>query len=342
MFLKSAFVLIAFFVPMSGFAATLLTTGAPLCAPGQHRINGTCYDGDSADATGSCPEGFVKTSVTTDSFMSRFANGGGCLSTHSIYEHPSYLSPLFTGILLSSGAPLCAPGQYRINGTCYDKTDENATGTCPDGYLQSSIASDAFMSRFANGGGCLSTYSTYEYYPQYFSPIFNGILLSTGAPLGQTATMQQNRCSVNSENYYKFADADSTNFTLPSAGVCASGNSKYVVRNDCKDIDISNPEQINKNPVCGVLCDSGVYTNSGVCATGYCEIDGAKKRIYVKRDDTVSSWPLYASKTTDTSINVSILTPSGAPQLCYMNLIPTKVTNTLNVEKDGKTYYGID
>lgn len=250
---------------------------------------------------------------------------------------------LFLGIYYSTDAatfssvkvPLCGYGQYRLNNKCYSITDKDASGLCPEDFHKTSSVSSSFMSLLANE--CLGIYTRLKY-GEYFYPLYNGILLSVGAPLKTASDMRDTPCSVNSNDYYQIAVATENAFTHPDIGACPSNSSKFVVNTDCKDINTLDGNSLSANPTCGVLCDSGVYTNSGVCATGYCEQDGKRRRLYFKKDNVTRSIPLYASPTTTPSINVKY----NNAHTCYMNLIPSAVMNTIHIKHENKIYHGID
>ncbi|MDW2995341.1 MAG: hypothetical protein R8N24_04970, partial [Alphaproteobacteria bacterium] len=119
--------------------------------------------------------------------------------------------------------------------------------------------------------------------------------------------------------------------------------SKFIVKNDCKDIDVADVSQLSENQICGVLCENAgdVYTNSGVCATGYCKNGDKKLRLHVARPEGAKyDYPLYASKTSSPSMHFKFLNTSGNEQTCYVNLVPPDAINHFVNEKPNPIRVG--
>lgn len=326
-------------------AATFSAVRVPLCGYGYYRYGDECVPVDVQAEK--CPSinGVSTYRIALDSttFMYQEHSELICLGTHVLYEYDDELLTAMAsgGTLRTFGPPMCGYGYYRLNNTCYKNTDTDAVGLCPDNFHKTVTHDASYMSLFASENICLGTYGIYEY-SELLYPIYNGILVSVGAPLNTASDMRGTPCSVNSGHYYKIATATDDAFTHPDVGVCTSTSAKFVVNTDCKDINTNDSNVLGKNPVCGVLCSSGVYTNSGVCSDGYCEQNNKKKRLFFKKENVTYSIPLYASSTTTPSVNVKLVGSGGVEQTCYMNLIPTVRDNTIRIQYNDKTYHGID
>lgn len=325
-------------------AATLGVAGAPLCGYGMYKYNGECVS--LTAPVEKCPQinGLDSYIVPLDAstFLYREIYGTNeCLGTHVLYEYDTSVLAAFRGggSLRSFGPPLCGYGQYRLNNTCYDVTDDDAVGSCPDGFHRSVSDTATFMDLYSQGFVCQGTHVLYEY-SERLQPIYNGTLLSVGAPLETAADMRQTRCSKNPDEYYQIAVAEEDTFAFPDLGACQTTSVKYAVKSDCKDIDVTDANSLRANSVCGVLCDSGVYTNAGTCATGYCEYDGARRRLFYSSNGVTRAISAYASQVTTPSINIS-----GGPitGVCYVNLVPNDTgKQTIRVKNNDTLYYAID
>lgn len=326
-------------------AATFSSVKVPICGYGMYRYGTECLSVDvQADKCGSVNgQSTYRVKMDSTSFMYQEHSELICLGTHTLYAYDNDLLSAMAsgGTLRSFGPPMCGYGQYRLNNKCYEKTDTDAVGSCPDDFHKTGNNTASFMSLFASETICLGTYGVYEY-SELLHPLYNGILVSVGAPLKTASDMRGTPCSVNSDNYYQIAVATEDAFSHPNIGACPTNSAKFVVDKDCKDINTSDSNALKQNPTCGVLCDSGVYTNSGVCATGYCDQAGKHKRLYFKKDNITDSVPLYANPTTTPSINIQLSNGDGAGQTCYMNLIPSAQPAGVRVRYNGVTYYGID
>lgn len=338
-------ILFGVFVSECANAATFSAVKVPICGYGMYRYGNECLSVDTQAEK--CPsiDGHTTYRIALDSttFMYQEYSELICLGTHTLYEYDTNLLRTMAsgGTLRTFGPPMCGYGYYRLNNKCYKNTDKDAIGLCPENFHKSGTDSASYMSLFVQDNVCLGTYSTYEY-PGSLHPLYNGILVSVGAPLQTAADMRGTPCSVNSSNYYQIAVATEDAFAHPDVGACSNTSAKFVVTADCKDINTSDSNMLKQNPTCGVLCDSGVYTNSGVCADNYCDVDSKRKRLYYKRDNTVHSIPLYSTPTTTPSINIRLSGDNGVGQTCYMNLIPSVRANTVRIKQDNTTYYGID
>lgn len=327
------------------YAATFSAVQVPLCGYGMYRYGSECLSLDvQADK---CPtinnHSSYRIALDSTTFMYQEYSEAICLGTHTLYAYDDELlaSMASGGTLRTFGPPMCGYGYYRLNNTCYKKTDSDAVGLCPENFHKTGSDSASYMSLFVQDNVCLGTYSVYEY-ADYLHPLYNGILVSVGAPLQTASDMRGTPCSVNPSDYYQIAVATEDAFSHPDVGACATTSAKFVVNTDCKDINTSDANSLGQNAVCGVLCDSGVYTNSGVCADSYCEIGGMRKRLYYQKDNITHSIPLYSNPTTTPSMNVAIPSDGESGQTCYMNLIPSVLTDTIRVKYNNTTYYGID
>lgn len=320
------------------YAAELGLVGAPICGYGMYHYGTECVSFDIQSENCPAIDGRGSYHVKLDSTTFLFQENSDliCRGTHSLYAYDEGMiaAMVSTGTLRTFGPPMCGYGQYRINGECHAKTDDVAVGLCPTDYHKTGSDSATFMSLFAQGNVCLGLYGLYEYSERLY-PLYNGILLTVGAPLETAADMRGTRCSINPDNYYQIAVADPDTFTHPDMAVCPSDSGKFVVKSDCKDITESD---LAANPVCGVLCDSGVYTNTGLCATGYCESDGKRRRMHFVKDGTEFSIPLYASSTTTPALNVA----NVADDVCYVNMVTAEQANTIRIKYNDIVYYGID
>ena len=326
-------------------AATFSAVKVPLCGYGMYRYGNNCVSVN--EQAEKCPSinGQTTYRIALDSttFMYQEYSELICLGTHTLYAYDDELLATMAsgGTLRTFGPPMCGYGYYRLNNKCYKKTDEEAVGLCPENFHQTGTHGASYMSLFVQDNVCLGTYGVYEY-SDYLHPLYNGILVSVGAPLQTASDMRGTPCSVNSSEYYQIAVATEDAFTHPDVGACTTTSAKFVVTADCKDIDTSDSGMLQQNPTCGVLCDSGVYTNSGVCADSYCEIGGKRKRVYYKKDNITNSIPLYSNPTTTPSLNVAIPSDGESGQTCYMNLIPSVLSDTIHIKYNNTTYHGID
>ena len=327
------------------YAATFSAVKVPICGYGMYRYGTECRAVDAQADKCRAINGQTTYRIALDSttFMYQEHSELICLGTHTLYAYDDELliDVASGGTLRTFGPPMCGYGYYRLNNKCYKKTDQDASELCPENFHKTGTDTASYMSLFASENTCLGTYGVYEY-SELLYPLYNGILVSVGAPLQTASDMRGTRCSKNPDDYYQIAVATADAFTHPDIGACANTSAKFVVNTDCKDINTSDADSLRANPVCGVLCDSGVYTNSGICSDSYCELGGKRKRLYYKRDNTTRSIPLYSTPTTTPSINIQIPNGDGAGQTCYMNLIQSVRTNTVRIKQDNTTYYGID
>ena len=322
-------------------AATFSAVKVPLCGYGYYRYGSECrpVDAQADKCTPVNGHSTYRILMDSTSFMHQEHSELICLGTYTLYEYDDELFvALFSGgTLRSFGPPMCGYGYYRLNNKCYKNTDTDAVGLCPENYHKSTTHSASYMSMFASENICLGTYGVYEY-DDYLHPLYNGILVSVGAPLQTASDMRGTPCSINSDNYYQIAVATEDAFSHPDVGMCATTSTKFVVNTDCKDIDASDTNSLRQNAVCGVLCDSGVYTNSGVCADSYCMNGDNTRRLYYRHGNTQYSIPLYSNPTTTPSLNVKY----DSNQTCYMNLVPGGRTNGIRIKHENIAYYGID
>ena len=341
-----------------------ITSSAALCEYGSYHLNGKCVAYDSETAQDGCDTNYYMTVADQASFMALFPYTPVCLGTYTEYDYNSTLSPLFVGTLLSTGgAALCEYGSYHLNGECIEYTSETAQSFCDaDSYM--TVADQAsFMALFPYTPVCLGTYTQYNYEQETFDgiyPLFIGTLLSTGSAIGDYGVFQKmfnSNCDVNGENYYSIelvgVAANDQPFLHPQYGMCDTLNnySKFIVKNDCKDIDVADVSQLSENQICGVLCENAgdVYTNSGICATGYCMNGSKKMRLHVARPDGEKyDYPLYASKTSTPALNFKFLDKdTNEERMCYVNLVPPDainhfVTTKPNPIRVGKTFTWFD
>ena len=326
-------------------AATFSAVKVPMCGYGMYRYKGSCVS--LADQAESCSAlngvSTYRVALDSNTFMYQGRAEIICLGTHVLYEYNDALLTTMPsgGTLRSFGPPMCGYNQYRLNNKCYQKTDATAVGMCPENFHKTGNNSASFMSLFVQENVCLGTYSEYEYSERLY-PIYNGFLMSVGAPLQTAADMRATKCSVNPDSYYMIAVATEDGFMHPELGTCPTTSSKFVAGNDCKDINTSDESELSKNPICGVLCNSGVYTNSGICADGYCEYANDRKRIFYSKDNTTHSVPLYSSPTTTPALNILFTSDNGTNQTCYMNLVPGAAQDAVHIQYNNTTYYGID
>ena len=250
---------------------------------------------------------------------------------------------VFAATFSTVSVPLCGYGLYNNGSECVKRT--NKFDKCPDinglGAYPVVINENSFNYRTHFDAQCLGTHTLYEYDVLVVKMLpTHGTFRTVGAPLRASKDMQSVPCSTNPDNYYQITASDSSVFSFPNMANCDMNSSKYSVKSNCRDIDVNNPEQLKQNTICGVLCDSGVYTNVGMCADGYCSIDGKNKRIFINNNGVVQSVPLYSSKNTTPSVNVRFNESSN--QVCYMNLVDAPTDKSLRVEYNGIKYRAID
>ena len=274
-----------------------------------------------------------------------------CLGTYSLYKYDTSLLDSIhsrgTFYKVTASAPTCPFGYYHRDGECVKHDTPESQKNCKDGFHKTVVESASFLHLEKEDPVCLGTYSTYAYtnatddriYPRY-----NGTLMYIGSGIGQFKKMKETDCSKNPEHYYSIklngiAD-DYQPFQHPEFGMCDTVNlyHKFIINNDCKDIDTSNSTELNKdkNMLCGVLCQNPgeVYTNSGVCsADGYCsDSNGKHRRIYVGRSGNVAhSYPLYASRTSTPALKFKF----SDDQICYVNLVPSQAIEHFVTEVSG-------
>ena len=329
-----ALLFLLIYIP-NAYSATLINFGAALCGYGQYNYNGTCTDLDTNH--NSCKDLFSNHSghlISIPISTFRFLESGD-IPCYGMYDFLRYNSDILR--LINSGGDfsttngmICGYGKYHLNGECYSYSEETAIGACKTNYHLIGTHDASFMGLQRSEPYCLGDYYLYNY-PELIHPIYNGTLLTFGSPIGVVIDMKTDSCSVNSNRYYKIGITGTDSYAYPNRGICDSGYSKFIVRDNCWHIDTNDAAALKKAHVCGVLCDSGdyVYTNSGRCSTdGYCENGAKKLRLHVARPDGEKySYPLYASKTSDPAMHFKFVNASGNEQMCYVNLVPPEAIN---------------
>ena len=230
--------------------------------------------------------------------------------------------------------PLCGYNKYRLDGICYEFNSNKNQRKCPLGFYNIDAYNISFLGVGKLNSACLYKYTKYIY-PTELRVITNGFLVNSSIPLNVFANLSSVKCLVQPDEYYQVVPVDNVSFDVPSLALCADNMLKYVVLNDCKDV-----VNYRGNPVCAVLCDTGVYTNVGTCADSYCSVDGKNRRIFVNNNGVIQSVPLYSSKITTPSLNVRFGNAPG--QTCYMNLIDAPSDKPFRVKYNDKKYYSID
>ncbi len=243
----------------------------------------------------------------------------------------------------SVSVPLCGYGRYLFDGICYKYAENIAPSKCPTGFHLSAKNEIFLLGRFDNGKTCMDAYSQYSC-PDNLFLIRNGYLSENGAPIFSKKYIKENRCGMNSDTYYRFTSVNSTEFFFPDMYRCPENAIKYKGITDCRDVVTINAGEVQQKTMCAQLCDTGVYSNIGICvADGYCNLDNKNKRIYFSKNGLVRSVPLYASKVTSPALHIRFgATDTHPEKTCYINLIENKTDKGLRLNYNGTDLYVID
>lgn len=347
-------IFVALFIVSSAFAAEL-TTGAPLCGYGLYKINGECIS-YTTQAT-ECHQINNQNSYVLNVNQATYAspnNDGTCDAGYDMVAYDSLVVyPIYSGVIGLAGSPLCGYNQYKLNGKCYDWSDSEIDGRCPDGFYKTTANQGTYM-QYIDDDVCQAGYDEFDMASLrtaddliVLHPIFNGVIGLSGAPLGTGTTLDTSTICMESlgERYYKLDLSTYENpiYTFPENGVCASDYVKISVANDCKNIDISNQNESDRNSatnqinqLCAILCtdpSNPVYNNSGQCSN-YCNVGGKDVRFHARKPDgTIISYPLYTSNTTVPGIHVNM---NG--QMCHGNLFADPQKNNIMIKYNDIIY----
>lgn len=100
------------------------------------------------------------------------------------------MCPVHGASVVSFGATLCGPDQQMTNGKCADKE----SGKCPAGYYATVIGAATYSAATVQTRQCMNTYDMVEM-PDFFYPIYNGVLVGFGATLcGAGAQLENGKC----------------------------------------------------------------------------------------------------------------------------------------------------
>ncbi len=322
--------------PAIANAAEVVKFGPTLCGPGMRLSNGSCIE-VSQDR---CPAGYYLSNIESVTYSSPSLRMQ-CMNTYNKVEMPEWFHPIYNGVLAKFGPSLCAAGEHMSGGACVPRKQ----GACPDGFYRTVIPQNTFSAESISDQQCMNSYNHYEA-PDYFSIIYNGILVNFGPKLcgdgkylsdGVCTPHEQGDCPTNfydvtGEMFVTTKDEED-NVTITKVntliktenGTCAKGYSPFGLTQNCKE---GVP-----GPMCAVLCDgdtyyTGVGTCAPLCAGGITQF----------RASNGWSVPVYATQQITPSLKV--LTASG--EMCYINALPGGEKGALNIQHAGKTYHIID
>lgn len=354
---KFIFSVCLFIASAGGASAATLGSGAPLCGYGLYKVNGECVSWSAQSEKCHQINGqnsyFMAVNQATYAGPQQYADAPCDAGYDLISLDRDVMYPIYTGVIAMTGAPLCGYNQYKLNGTCYDWTDEDVRGRCPDGFYKTNINQATYM-QYIDGEVCSPGYNELDYgvyltadNQVIFYPIYNGVIGLSGAPLGTGTSLDTSTACLDSlgARYYKLdlSTYETSIYEFPENGVCPSGYAKLDVYNDCKDIDINNTNASERysvanqgNQFCGILCPSGensVYSNSGQC-TSYCNVGGKNLRLYARRGDKTVSFPLYTGGATVPAVHLDV---DG--NICHVNLYTGAQGNAINIKYNDITYH---
>ena len=355
--LWGALFLLFAFVTHDLWAATLSTKGTPLCGYGQYNLKGKCtsynIQAEECPQIDGRPSYLVSTYQATFSPTDKKASDPCLADSGPVGYDPTLIYLVSSGRIGLAGNPLCGYGQYKLDGVCYDRNSDEIQGRCGDGAYKTTVNQGTYI-QYIEGAQCSAGWSVFDY--NFATDAtgdaviifkYNGVIGLYGAPLGTGVSFDRSTPCHDTlgSKYYKldFSAFDSEIFAFPIDGKCASGYSKYIVQNDCKNIDINSTSTTDKNSsanqanqICAILCpdDSlGAYTNSGTCSN-YCNTNGKDLRVHFTRSDgTIGSWPLYTTATTTPAMNFDI---NG--MRCHANMYEFEIPNTIKTLFNQKTY----
>lgn len=354
---KFIFSVCLFIASAGGALAATLGSGAPLCGYGLYKVNGECVSWSAQSEKCHQINGqnsyFMAVNQATYAGPQQYADAPCDAGYDLISLDRDVMYPIYTGVIAMTGAPLCGYNQYKLNGTCYDWTDEDVRGRCPDGFYKTNINQATYM-QYIDGAVCSPGYNELDYgvyltadNQVIFYPIYNGVIGLSGAPLGTGTSLDTSTACLDSlgARYYKLdlSTYETSIYEYPENGVCPSGYAKLNVYNDCKDININNNNASDRysvanqgNQFCGILCPSGensVYSNSGQC-TSYCNVGGKNLRLYARRGDKTVSFPLYTGGATVPAVHLDV---DG--NICHVNLYTGGQGNAINIKYNDITYH---
>ena len=346
-----------------------------LCGYGySHTPDGTCVEINATYQAAECPKIEIdgvfynthRINLDTNTFRYPEPSEHRCLGMYSLYYYNPdiFVDMASTGDYFAFGPSMCGYGEYNLNGTCVAVSSTDAQQKCNSGSHMTVATNASFMGPNREDPRCNGDYTLYDFVTQTSEriyPLYVGTYLFIGTELKVNTydDMVKNRCMSGiagyediSAEYYSIdligVSADYQPFQHPKYGMCDSGFRKFVAHTDCKDIDTSSA---NSPKECWVLCTGKdeVYTNSGICATGYCMNGSKKMRLHVARPDGEKyDYPLYASKTSTPALNFKFLDKdTNAEKMCYVNLVPPDainhfVTTKPNPIRVGKTFTWFD
>lgn len=307
-------------VPAVSRGATVVKFGATLCGNGYVFVGGECRE----NTRGRCPVGFVQTYINQTTYAGMTFKSQ-CMNTYTKVPMPDFFYAIYNGVVVKFGPTFCGEKEQMSNGKCVPKVQ----GRCPDNSYKTVINGNTFSAFSVSSQMCMNSYNEYEM-PDFFSALYNGVLVNFGATLcGEGLVSQDGACVARTrgECPEKFYDVtvDEATIVKTEMGACPKDYTVYNFSANCGD---GAPGYI-----CAVLCDAGLaYTGVGTCAPRCGAGMGAI------RTSTGISIPLYAENQTTPSINVS----SDGRSVCYGNLLPGTAAGAINVSRDGKSYHIVD
>ena len=180
------------------FAAASCLSGYKVASHGSNPIANTSL---IASEDGYCPSGYTNY-VRTD----------------------SYLYPLMEDSIL------CAPGQYRANGTCRSYSQ----GSCPSGRYDSAIVSSTFIA--SEDGYCPTNYSNYTRSDDYVYPLVTTNNLCPDGQYRANGTCTSYAQSTCPSGYYSYS-LNSATIAAQDNNACPANYTTYTAMSNC---DVSN------------------------------------------------------------------------------------------------------
>ena len=292
--------------------------GALFCTGGAY--SSTCPTGYTTLDT----EKHIDTTYNTFSEATFMApeNGGCRAGGYSIMEIPDDVIPIYNGFEAGNPVTLCEDGYLPNNGTCVAYTQ----GSCQNNYEDLALNSASFVAE-TNGMCAFGGYTVIEV-PDDIVPIYNGFVTGAEVTLCSNGYLSNNGSCVTYSagdcptDYVDLALNADTMTTL-SNGVCPTNYSKYTINQQC--------DANTDDAVCAILCANGLnYTDIGTCAE-FCP--GPHHTL---KTSTGLAIPIYATKQITPSINIQL-----GENVCYVNMVPGRASNAINVQYDNQIYHTV-
>lgn len=318
---KQFLFILACVMPVASHGATLVKFGAKLCAPGYHLSNGECAE----IVRDVCPAGYYRTLIQQDVFRALGMNVA-CQSTYTRRPLPDAFFAIYNGVLFKFGPALCASGENWTPDGC----QPHQQSVCPDNFYRTRFNASTFWAQSVSTANCRTSYALYEL-PEFINIIYNGTLVSFGAPLCSSGQyLSDGVCTARTrgdcpEKFYDLDLGSDTTIKPAPMGKCETGYGVYSPMRDCG--------AYGDALMCATLCSGDdVYTGVGTCAA-LC--DGPFKQMRVS---TGLSIPLYSAVQATPSLNVMMLDGT----ICYGNAMPGTASGTLNISNGEQTWHLTD